>query len=140
MKISGVNKTLRALRQFGEVAEERIKANVHAAGYNMQHEAMQRVPVDLGELKNSIRLEFSDSGLTTTLIATAPHAPYQEFGTGGEVEVPKEMAELARQFKGSGIKRINLAPQPFLFPAWDIERRAFVDRLQKELTRLARKV
>lgn len=140
MKISGLQDTLKALSKFEADGVEAVKANIEASGYIMQNEAMQRVPVDLGQLKNSIRLEFKDNGLTVVMVATAPYAAYQEFGTGGRVSIPKGMEELARQFKGRGLRNINLAPQPFMFPAWDRERKQFVIRLQKELDRLANKV
>jgi len=140
MKISGLQDTLKALKKFEADGEEAVKANIEASGYIMQNDAMQRVPVDLGQLKNSIRIDFEDNGLTVAMVATAPYAAYQEFGTGGRVSIPKGMEELARQFKGRGLRNINLAPQPFMFPAWDKERKQFVVRLQKELDRLANKV
>lgn len=140
MEITGLQDTLKALKKFEAAGEEAVKANIEASGYIMQNDAMQRVPVDLGQLKNSIRIDFEDNGLTVVMVATAPYAAYQEFGTGGRVSVPKGMEELARQFKGRGLRNINLAPQPFMFPAWDRERKQFVIRLQKELDRLANKV
>lgn len=140
MKITGLNETIRELNKFKEQGVEAIKANIEASGYIMQNDAMQRVPVDLGQLKNSIRIDFKDNGLTVVMVATAPYAAYQEFGTGGRVSIPKGMEELARQFKGRGLRNVNLAPQPFMFPAWDRERKQFVIRLQKELDRLANKV
>lgn len=140
MKITGLNETIRELNKFKELGVEAIKANIEVASYNMQHEAMQRVPVDQSQLINSIKPRIKDNGLTAVLIATAPHAAYQEFGTGGRVSIPKGMEELARQFKGRGLRNVNLAPQPFMFPAWDRERKQFVIRLQKELDRLANKV
>lgn len=140
MKITGLNETIRELNKFKQQGVEAIKANIEASGYIMQNDAMQRVPVDLGQLKNSIRIDFKDNGLTVVMVATAPYAAYQEFGTGGRVSIPKGMEEIARQFKGEGLRNVNLAPQPFMFPAWDSERKQFVIRLQKELDRLANKV
>ena len=140
MKITGLNETIRELNKFKQQGVEAIKANIEASGYIMQNDAMQRVPVDLGQLKNSIRIDFKDNGLTVVMVATAPYAAYQEFGTGGRVSIPKGMEELARQFKGRGLRNVNLAPQPFMFPAWDRERKQFVIRLQKELDRLANTV
>lgn len=140
MKITGLNETIKELNRFKQQGVEAIKANIEASGYIMQNDAMQRVPVDLGQLKNSIRIDFKDNGLTVVMVATAPYAAFQEFGTGGRVSVPKGMEELARQFKGRGLRNVNLAPQPFMFPAWDRERKQFVIRLQKELDRLANKV
>lgn len=143
MKITGLNETIRELNKFKEQGVEAIKANIEAAAFNMQHEAMQRVPVALvagSQLKNSIKPEVKDNGLTAVLVATASYAAYQEFGTGGRVQIPKGMEELARQFIGKGVRVGNIPPQPFMFPAWDRERKQFVIRLQKELDRLANKV
>src|SRR5690606_6867196 len=141
MKINGLQETLKALDKFGELGVEAVKANVEVAGYNMQAEAMRRVPVDLGNIKGSIVIELSDNGLTVALIAggiAAPHAPFQEFGTGGLVQVPAGMEELASAHRGFGLRQVNIRPQPFMFPAWDKERKEFVVRLNKELERLAR--
>lgn len=140
MKINGLQETLKALDKFGELGSEAVKANIEVAGYNMQAEAMRRVPVDLGQLKNSIKIELSDNGLTVSLIATAPHSPFQEWGTGGLVQVPAGMEELASAHRGFGLRQVNIRPQPFMFPAWDKERKEFVIRLNKELERLAKQV
>src|SRR5690606_11182659 len=107
MEISGLQDTLKALRKFEADGVEAVKANIEASGYIMQNDAMQRVPVDLGQLKNSIRIEFKDNGLTVVMVATAPHAAYQEFGTGGRVSILKGMGELARQFKCRGISNLS---------------------------------
>lgn len=142
MKINGTQSVIKALQKFGQEGTEAIKANVEASGYIMQAEAMQRVPVDIGNLKASIKIEFSNNGLTTTLVQVteiAPYGPFIEWGTGGLVTIPEGMQELASQFKGAGLRQVNLRPQPFMFPAWDKERRAFVERLKKELELLAKK-
>jgi hypothetical protein len=53
--------------------------------------------------------------------AGSSYAPYQEFGTGGYVFmgegwVDEELASFASQFKGRGIRKVNLRPQPFFYP------------------------
>jgi hypothetical protein len=47
----------------------------------------------------------------------AEYSAYVEFGTGGLVDVPTGLEGYAMQFKGKGIRQINLAPRPFFFPA-----------------------
>jgi len=46
------------------------------------------------------------------------YAPYVEFGTGGMVRVPPGLEEIAIQFKGLGIKEVNLPARPFFFRAF----------------------
>ena len=48
------------------------------------------------------------------------YAPYVEFGTGSKVDLTDMLAlgipsSYAAQFKGKGIKKINLPARPFLF-------------------------
>jgi hypothetical protein len=44
-----------------------------------------------------------------------------EFGTGGTVNVPAGYEDFAMQFKGKGIRKINLKPRPYLIPAFESE-------------------
>lgn len=46
------------------------------------------------------------------------YAAYVEFGTGTLVDVPAGLEEYAMQYKGKGIKQVNLPARPFLFPAF----------------------
>lgn len=62
-----------------------------------------------------------------------PYAAYMEFGTGGLVEVPAELEEIAVQFKGAGVKRIDLRPQPYLYPAFVEGRVNYVKDLEQDL-------
>ncbi|TVR41894.1 MAG: hypothetical protein EA392_00925 [Cryomorphaceae bacterium] len=45
------------------------------------------------------------------------YTPYQEFGTGSLVSVPPGFEAMAMQFKGAGIKEVNITPQPHFAPA-----------------------
>ena len=70
------------------------------------------------------------------LLGTAPYSAYMEFGTGGLVEVPKELKDQAIKFKGNGVKQVNLRPQPYLYPAFVKGRKNYIKSLKKELKRL----
>ena len=63
----------------------------------------------------------------------APYAPFVEFGTGGLVEVPNELKEMAIKFKGKGIKEVNLPARPFLYPALIRGRAQYLEKLKKVL-------
>ena len=93
-----------------------LKAEIAATVEDIADDARARVPVDMGLLKGSIDAESNE--LKGTVGASKHYAPYIEFGTGGLVDVPAGLEDFAIKFIGNGIKQINLAPRPFLFPAF----------------------
>ena len=73
--------------------------------------------------------------------ATAKYAPYVEFGTGRNVDLShlKKMGideSYAAQFKGRGVKDVNLPARPFLFPAAHKRLKVLLEYLEKEIKRL----
>ena len=62
-----------------------------------------------------------------------------EFGTGGLVEVPEELKEVAAQFKGKGIKKINIQARPFLYPAFVKGRVQYLQDLKAKLNQLVKR-
>jgi hypothetical protein len=63
----------------------------------------------------------------------AKYAPYVEFGTGGMVEIPKGLESEAAQFKGRGIRKVNMKAQPFFFSPFFEEKNNLLKRIQKLL-------
>ena len=98
--------------------------------------AKQNAPVDTGTLRQSIRAE--KKGKTAEVVAGAKYAPYVEFGTGSQVDL-SDMLELgipesyAAQFKGKGVKKINLPARPFFFCSARI---GFIDLIYRLLGHL----
>lgn len=75
---------------------------------------------DKGALVASIRIERNDP-MQKLIVAWAEYAAYVEFGTGALVDIPAEppgLAEYAIQFKGAGIRQVNLPARPYFFPAF----------------------
>ena len=109
VRIEGMGR-LRAtlLRVTGE-AERTTQREVKRAALNVQNGARERVPVDTGRLRNSIAHEVDANGLNATIGTNLEYAPYVEFGT-------QRMRE-----------------RPYLFPALEEERAAFLARLRREL-------
>lgn len=79
---------------------------------------------------------ITDGGFTGEVSVRVPYAPYVEFGTGNLVKVPQELRDYAMQFKGRGIRQVNLPARPYLSPAFFINR----DRFTKECNRILKKV
>jgi phage gpG-like protein len=90
--------------------------------------------VDTGRLKNAIT-QKKISKLNYEIVAQTNYAAYVEFGTGGLVDIPQGLEAYAAQFKGKGIRKVNLPARPYLFPSF-IEARA---KLIEELKRVLKK-
>ena len=70
---------------------------------------------------------------------TKNYAPYQEFGTGKKVFTQygssyppdKDVREYASQFRGEGKRKVNMAAQPYLFPAINLAKKEMIARLNQ---------
>ena len=98
--------------------------------------AKRAAPVDKGALKQSISTQ--KSGKSVNVVAAANYAPYVEFGTGGSVDLT-DMTQLgipesyAAQFKGKGIREVNLPARPFFFSSARIGFKNLLNRLNGEI-------
>lgn len=89
-----------------------------ATGELMATSAKNMVSVDTGRLKNSISFK-KDQFLSYYLVAQTNYAAYVEFGTGNKFITPEnpDWVKLAAQFKGRGVKQVNLLPRPYMRPS-----------------------
>lgn len=136
--VNGFQSLQARLRSMGSEAEQFVKDETEAAGRMIEADAKRNAPVDLGKLRQSINYQSTNNRFGASIYANVPYAAYQEFGTGGYVRVPPEMKELAEYFKGRGVKRINLQPQPFLYPALVLNREKYIQALKNKLKQLTR--
>ena len=93
-----------------------VKGEIEDSLLKIESEATKKVKVDTGALKNSIQstpIKQSKTKVEGGVFVGANYAPYVEFGTGTEVEVPSELTQFAKQFKGKGKKKVNLPARPF---------------------------
>jgi len=135
--ITNISDVLKKLDKFNEEVQQNVKDEVNASALNILSSAKRLAPIDLGTLRRSIFLKEKDldnGGYVFTVGASrklAPYAPYIEFGTGGEVTVPKGYEELAILFKGKNLRKINIRPQPFLIPSFENEKPKLIDNILK---------
>ena len=145
--IKGLDKLLKDLQALGPDGVSVIEETTELIARDIEVDAKQLAPVNKGQhggtLKQNIKALKVDK-LTWKVYAnangTAPYSAYMEFGTGGLVDVPAELAEMAIKFKGKGIKKIDLRPQPFLYPAFVKGRKNYVKELETELKALTKKI
>ena len=117
--------------------EKEITEAVLVATRQTSYGAKQNAPVDTSRLKNSIR-PFN-KGMTGEIVVGASYGPYQEYGTGTKVRVPSELSAYAMQFKGAGVRQVNLRPQPYLYPAFFLNRDRFMKDMDRRIDKIGNK-
>jgi HK97 gp10 family phage protein len=122
-KIEGLDALIKRLGKLSPEIAKEVAMEVNASALAIQSKARKDVVVDNGILRNSIQLKEVNKGdkIIYTVGSRLKYAPYVEFGTGGTVNVPAGYEDFAMQFKGKGIRKINLKPRPYLIPAFESE-------------------
>jgi hypothetical protein len=100
-KIDGVQETINKLLNLSESGKNLAIAQVNVIADKIVLDAKQNAPADLGRIRQMIGKEnATDDGLLVSVFAAAPESPFQEFGTGGKVDIPEDMTDIASQFQG----------------------------------------
>ena len=122
-KIEGLDALIKRIGKLAPEIAKEVAMEVNASALAIQSKARRDVKVDNGILRNSIQLKEINTGdkIMYTVGSRLKYAPYVEFGTGGTVSVPAGYEDFAIQFKGKGIRKINLRPRPYLIPAFESE-------------------
>lgn len=131
--LSKLNKKLDKLRAF---ESQKVSNELGKTGMEIVRLAKREVPAPTGTLRNTISAQRS--GKSVNVIAAAHYAPYVEFGTGGRVNLDDMQqlgipASYAAQFKGKGIRDVNLPARPFFFSSARIGFQNLLNRLNGEI-------
>jgi HK97 gp10 family phage protein len=120
-KIEGLDALIKRLGKLSPKIAKEVAMEVNASALAIQSKAKRDVKVDNSTLRSSIQLKEVNLGtkIVYTVGSALKYAPYVEFGTGGEVNVPAGYESFAIQFKGKGIRKINLRARPYLIPAFE---------------------
>jgi HK97 gp10 family phage protein len=125
-KIEGLDALIKRIGKLAPEIAKEVAMEVNASALAIQSKARKSVAsnsTDKGRLVGSIQLKEINKGdkVVYTVGSRLKYAPYVEFGTGGTVNVPAGYEDFAIQFKGKGIRKINLRPRPYLIPAFESE-------------------
>ena len=131
--LSKLNKKLDKLRAF---ESQKVSKELGKTGLEIVRLAKREVPAPTGTLRNTISAQRS--GKTVNVIAAAHYAPYVEFGTGGRVNLDDMLrlgipTSYAAQFKGKGIRDVNLPARPFFFSSARVGFQNLFNRLNGEI-------
>jgi HK97 gp10 family phage protein len=123
-KIEGLDALIQKIGRLAPKIAKEVAMEVNASALAIQSQARRSVATnstDKGRLLGSIQLKEINKGdkIIYTVGSALKYAPYVEFGTGGLVNVPAGYEDFAIQFKGKGIRKINLRARPYLIPAFE---------------------
>lgn len=131
-KFMGLDKLIKDLETLPNNVIQELDIELAQSAEKVVVDAKSAVPRNTGAGANSISYH-REKILDYKVGASAHYMPYVEFGTGTFVNVPAGLEDYAMQFKGRGIRQVNLPARPFLFPAYEAERIRLIERLKKTL-------
>lgn len=125
LELEGMDKVLAAIAKADSEIAKSVDLELKAAATEIENQAarnVSRIPrggdsMFTGRLLNGISSRKSGN-LQYEITSNADYSAYIEFGTGAYVSVPSELQNYAAQFKGRGVKKVNLPARPFFFPAF----------------------
>lgn len=130
-RIKGLGNVRQKLKNLRKKADAAVDKGILKTAHAIKDDARANAPQDQMELVRSIDVEHNPGG-TTFVFADAPHAPYQEFGTGGFAVAPSpEYSDYMHEFFVSG--KGTTPRTPFLFPAFFKHRESLVTNVEEEL-------
>jgi HK97 gp10 family phage protein len=130
-QFEGLDKALSKLKDLPDDIKEEVVEEIKDTGRLIIAKAKTRAPIDMGALRQRTNLQELNEGVE--LFSAAKYAAFVEFGTGGLVDVPKGLESYAMQFKGKGIKQVNLRPRPFFFNSFFEEKPKLLQRIKNVL-------
>lgn len=84
-----------------------------------------------GRLMSSIQPQFTKDGLSALIVADTDYAAYQEFGTGDLVSIEPGYEDVAREYKGQGIRKVNVPAKSYFFSNFERANKRLIHELNK---------
>ena len=140
-EIKGLQELLKKFKTLDKEIIKNVDDLIEGAAQEIEIDAKVAAPVNKlksgGSLRQGIKAEpIQGEKLGYRVVAKEKYSAFMEFGTGGKVKVPSELKEIALQFKGKGIRDVNIQPRPFLYPAFVKHRKILIKDLKDYLKTL----
>lgn len=137
VSLSGIKGLEKAIKGKSDALVKGVDMEIKASVLEINQQQKSLAPVDFGALRSSLKWAKT-APMTFELVSSgagSSYAPYQEFGTGGLVSIPQGLEAEAAQYKGKGIRQINMRPQPFFFAPAFTE----LNKLKKRIENMLKK-
>jgi phage gpG-like protein len=138
---SDLKRLTRKLDKLKKLSTQELSNEIGQTVFASSDRMKSSVIVDKGGLKQSIVAGAANN--KGYVKAKANYAPYIEFGTGRLVDL-EDLTDLglpasyAMQFKGKGIKEVNLPARPFFFSSVRIELAKLLKRLDSTIKKISK--
>lgn len=142
VKVEGQEKVIASVKQYTATVMKRVQATIMIAAFNVQERAKRLAPVDVGNLRSSIKANMLSGGLGAEIGVgrqlNVKYGPYMEYGTKPHWPPPGVLTEWCRRHGIEGkeflirrkIARRGTKPRPFLMPAWEEVRPGFIKAIK----------
>ena len=128
IELKGLQEFKRNLDREKSKITRDLERTTSASLTRIQTGAKRGSAVDTGRLRASIYNR--QEGISGDVYTNVHYAPYIEFGTGNLVKVPDELKEMAEQFRGRGVRQVNLPARPFMYPAFVKEKPVYIRNIK----------
>lgn len=152
LKVHNLDK---CLKKIGDISKIDFTIPVSRSGIAIQNRARDLVPVDTGQLQQSINLEAIDGNFNNgaRIYASTEYAIYVEFGTSAPHFVPFVINGEETGLRGWAERHgfdtskmtgmvVSGKPQPYMLPAFKQEKKKAEERIieyaRKELVKISR--
>ena len=115
-EIFGIDELGARLKDLSDNLQSKVLQEIEASGQVIVGAAQGRTPVNTGLLRASTTAVPLGNGIE--IVNPLSYAPYVEFGTGVLTDVPEGLETYAIQFKGEGVRKVNIPAKPFLFNSY----------------------
>jgi hypothetical protein len=135
-EIKGLKELEKKFQQMPKQLHEEIDGEIETSCQQIVLKAKQDTRKDKGGIMQGI--SFSGLNLKYVIVSTKHYSPYHDFGTGSKVSVPAEVSSYAAQFKGRGIRKVNITPKPFFFSNFFLERPKLLANINNVIKRITK--
>jgi hypothetical protein len=136
IRIEGLDRSLQKLANLQAQNKNEVKKAINETAVNIERKAKENLAAlpfkdSAGGLAQSGYILYDADGYGTSVGFNAHYAPYVEYGTGTEVDVPQGFEAYAMQFKrGDGI---NIPAMPYFHPAIESELQNLKRKLERSM-------
>jgi len=138
---NGLNELLAKIEALKKYSRQEVSNELGAIAQYSAKRAKRAAPKNKSALSQGIKGGII--GKQAVVMSTAKYSPYVEFGTGRMVNLD-DMQQLgipdsyAAQFKGKGIREVNLPARPFFFNSIRVELQKGLERIKNKLDKLTK--
>jgi hypothetical protein len=143
LEVTGTDNLIKDFKGYEKEAQEAVDKAVSDTAKSVETDAKNRLKGLYGSAKHIVTGVLRSSIYNRPAIGggkvvgtTVDYAPYIEFGTGDLVEIPEGTGDVAAQYKGKGIRKINIKGDSFLNWAAVNQRKKLIERITGNLNKI----